>query len=276
MRRVYSFLVSLIFASGCASTQANRPVSAEQLRGIKSVSAAPPKVAVYEVSCRRVDIFKCEDTVGLLSESSDRARTNLTAAISRQFGTAGRFTLKALDLDRSEAAVGQFNTLKTWDEQPESPPLKQLPELEPLRCLPGPSPALAEVAEADALLLTYALDIAKTEELQRNHASAGTLAVLLPGFNFLGIPLALLFPKAWYDLSYAAGKTTIQICLANPRTGEVLWSWLHKSYGRHNLQEATWVDNIVAEAFGAFHKLYLERPTEVTPEPPLWEPREAK
>lgn len=184
------------------------------------------------------------ETVRLMPEWSETAQTNIAGAIRRQFGTDQRIVLKDLDLSRSSDATQEFETLRFWEPKDlyfvgrKAPP-----------CVPRPLLALREAADGDALLLVYAVSADKSDEKQRTDTTRGTLAYLYPPTAALMIPFTLIFPRDWSQIVFGSGKTTIQICLIDSRTGDELWSYLGEFGGGDHLRDPAKLEAMVAEAF---------------------------
>lgn len=110
-------------------------------------------------------------------------------------------------------------------------------------CLIGPTPALADAAGTDALLLVYAKDSITAPSMW----AVGVL--LLPIFLYL----APFFESAARSTRSERVRLadTITLCLVDPRKAETLW--FHRALiGTGNLLSASHVERLIGRAHATF------------------------
>lgn len=230
------FLCLPLLLAGCATTQVAHPQLRERLRSIKTISVMRPAVKAYE--------FGQNGTAWVepMPDWEGEGRTNLANAIKEQFRIDRRFVLHELDPPLKYALA--LHRLR-WEKT------RRIWAHEALPCQQHPAPGLAEIAEAqgaDAVLLTFAQDNIETEKEKAFSRRAGdTLGwFLVAPFLLLA---ALINPVGFHRVFFAGGNTTIQMCLVDAATGEVLWSWLDEVFGKDNLRDFSKASDIVAEAY---------------------------
>lgn len=237
--------------AGCGTTVIVNSQLPERLRDLKSVSVAPPKVQIYDDhpgSGGSGRVFS--------SPESSAAEMNFAAAVKQQLDASGQFTVKNLDLNRDPQATREFTFLTFWEPRDlyfigrSAPPC--VPFLNPGSQQRRPLLALRQAAEADALLLTYGLSVDKTEEKQRSVSRALGFAYLFPPTAMIMVPLTLLSPGSVLQSVFGSGKSALQICMIDTKTGEELWSYFAEINGRDRLRDPANLKAIVAEAFESF------------------------
>jgi len=231
-----SLVVLAVIFAGCTSVVHKiHPDFAQRLERIKSVTVLPPKVAVYSGY-----------TKTFLAEKSDTAHAQVADAIAQGFRVAERFTLRDVDLNQNPTAAEEFNTLRPFSlEWDGAPP-----------CLPTPVLALREAVDADAILITRALELNWADDPENSRIRSRLAAGLLlhPG-TVVATPMLVigtLVSKRLRQALLSGGLAAVQVCLLNTRTGDELWSYLHELTGRDSLQDPVIVRSVVEEAFKSF------------------------
>jgi len=239
-------LLAVLLASGtlagCVSAaRVLRPQAADRLPRVRTVSLAPPRVAVYEAG----------PYPRLVTEWTESARTNLAGTLTRHFESAGPLIVQNLDVTRSPAAAQAVEALPLWSVGKYGTIQTVAAGKPALSCVASPVPALAEAADGDAVLLTYAVESIKTPKVM----AVGAVAGVVDPSNWLFLPLWLAAdPKGWAGYFWGAGHTAVQFCLVDPRTAEVLWSQFEESYAGRVLQNPARVDSLVADAAKKFQQ----------------------
>lgn len=232
----------------CTTRQMFSGQFAERMRELKSVSVAPPKVQIYDESSGNAASRPMYS-----AEKSAAGEINFANAVKRQFEEIGRFTVTNLDVDRDPQAAREYKFLTFWEPRDMHFIARSAPPCVPL-LHPGSQErrrllALREAAQADALLLTYGLSVDKSEEVQRKQSLALGIAYLFPYSAIIMAPLTLLSPVDTLQSAFGSGKSAVQICLIDAKTGEELWSYFGEFNGRDQLSDPIHLEAIVAEAF---------------------------
>lgn len=245
-------LVLIVFVlPGCVARGMISGQFSERLQDLKSVSIALPKVEIYEEypgSGGNSRVFS--------AEQSSAAEINFANAVKRHFEAIGRFTVTNLDLNRDPQAAREFKFLTVWDPSDlhfigrSAPPC--VPFLHPGSQERRPLLALREAAQADAVLLTYGLSVDKSEEAQRKQSLGLSMAYLIPYAAMVMVPMTLLSPVDTLQSAFGSGRSAVQICLIDTKTGDELWSYFGEFNGRDQLTQAARIEAIVEEAFKSF------------------------
>jgi hypothetical protein len=193
-------------------------------------------VVTVGVSVRRAGIYDFP------REWSETARTNLSNAIAKSFGSDPRFAVT--ELDPKEAQVARQELERVRDLMAAIRPRR----IEVRDCLAGPAPALANAAGTDTLLLVYARDtIASASEHMTNLGIAVMLApVILLGALFYG-------PGIFGDNpdQRVSDMSAIALCLVDARQGDILWFDL-RFLNTGSLLDASDVDRRIGAAYVKF------------------------
>lgn len=249
---VFCYLMLLLLLSsvlpGCAIPQMFGAQFSERLHEIKSVSIAPPKMQIYKEFAQSEEVPT--------SEQFSAAEKNFAVTVKQRLEAIGQFTVTDLDLERDPQAAREFKFLTFWEPRDlhfigrSEPPC--VPFLHPGTQERRPLLALREAAQADALLLTYGLSVDKSEEKQREQSRGLGIAFLFPPTAVFTVPFLLLSPAEMLQSAFGSGKSAVQICLIDTKTGDELWSYFSEFNGRDQLSDPEKLKAIVAEALKSF------------------------
>ena len=224
------------------------PQYADRSRGIQTVAVMPPDAKVYDlpVGERR----------NLMDEWSAAAQKNLQQAVVKEVGTRGGFRLKAFETTRSPVVQREFEDVRPLFETVGLTILGQRgggywPMIHPegiaatFEYTLGPVPALAEAAEADALLFLYTAD----------HVSSGGRIAL----GIAVLPLALLGAKT--HPPSPSFQDLIVTALVEGRTGDILWFNVQRLPGLYyDLRDPASAERTVREVLGEFERATSQGP----------------
>jgi hypothetical protein len=195
-------------------------------------------VLTVGVSVRREGIYDFPP------EWSEAARTNLSQAIAKSFGSDPRFAIT--ELDPKEAPAARQELARTRDLMAKIRPRR----IEARDCLAGPAPELVSAAGTDTLLLVYAKDsIASVKDrLVHLAATAMVMPVILYGAVVYG-------PEIFRDNPdrRVGDMKAIALCLVDARQGDILWFDLRFLNGG-NLLDASDVERRIGDAYADFRQ----------------------
>jgi hypothetical protein len=186
---------------------------------------------------------------GFMSEWTEVARANLRRALAERFTASGPVVIRELDATRADAVARAIEELPLW-------PVSQYGSIQTkaaygpaLACLSSPAAALAETAETDAVLVTYAVEAVKTART----TAVGAIFGVIDPFNWLFLPVWLSTdPKGWAGSFWGRGRGAIQSCLVDPRAAEVLWIHLEEWHSEGLLRDPVKVDAVIERIHRAF------------------------
>jgi hypothetical protein len=235
--RYYKCLLPMIVVAantcGCSSaTPYSHPAFSKQMETIKSIAVLPPNVAVYGGSSQT-----------LMREKSESAQAQLKEAIATRFRLSERFTSNYFVPDQNAALAEEFNSLRPYKEMG--------------ACLPTPILALRQAVNADALLVTRAMELNWRDdpESKPDLPRLALSALLHPASTALVTPVLLVgavVSTRVRQALFGGGLTALQICLVDARTGDNLWSYLQEFTGANALQDPEIVRTTIDEAFKNF------------------------
>ncbi len=236
-RLVAMGITTSIALTGCSS----RPIH-YVLPEFRDRSSPITRIAAVtvDVSVRRV----ASGVYDLPREWSETARTNLSNAIAKSFGSDPGFAIT--ELDPKEAPVARQELERVRDLLAAIRPRR----IEMRDCLAGPALALADAAGTDTLLLVYARDTI---------VSAGERMTML-GIAVMLAPvilLAALFygPEIFRDNpdQRVSDMNAIALCLVDARQGDILWFDL-RFLDTGSLLDASDVDRRIGAAYVKFRE----------------------
>ena len=214
---------------------------ADRSRGIQTVAVMPPDAKVYDLPA--------DDRRNLMDEWSAAARKNLEQAVVKEVGIRGGFRLKAFETTLSPVVQREFEDVRPLFETVALTIIQHSgggygamihPEGIAARFeyTLGPVPALAEAAEADALLFLYTAD---------HVSSGGRIALRTAEYTIAILTLSKVRSAPFRDLIVTA--------LIEGHTGDILWFNVQRRPVLHyDLRDPASAESTVREALGEFER----------------------
>ena len=232
---------------GCVAFFATLPPQKDRLRTLHTVVLAPPRVVMYQAPLR------------LVPEWTEAARGQLQRALAERFVSDDHVVVSPPDPERAEALARAVDGLPLWSIDKYGTIQTIVARRPALSCASDSGPVLAAAGEADAVLLTYAVETVKTPALAAFTAIAGAINPE----NWALLPLWLAVdPKGWAGFFWGRGHAAIQLCLVDRRTAEVLWFRLDESHSGRLFRDPEALDAVISDAHIKLQKLTgaLDRP----------------